>query len=241
METCLLIHGFTGGVHEIEPLADYLKVEGFGTVTFTLSGHGGSRGDMRRAGRREWIASAEKELLALLDGQAAVHLIGFSTGALIAARLAALHKARIASITMLSAPVFPLHPPAIARTLMQPKMIGLYLRNLFAVPPQAAREFYRIVDESLEWYEEAEAPALIVQGTKDHLVKPRSADYLGNHLGSTDKTVLMLPRSGHLVCHSEDRTELFDAVLKHLRGASAGRGTQASTGPRPEEAKFVTS
>ncbi|GEM_PF-986727 len=228
MEACLLIHGFTGGVHEMAPLAEFLTVKGFQVAAFTLSGHGGSRRDMQEAGSREWIASAEEELKALLDEHEQVHLIGFSTGALIALRLAAFYKERIASLTLLSAPVFPLHPPAIARTLIQPKMVGQYIRNFFIVPTKATREFYRIVDESLEWYEDAMAPALIVQGAKDHLVKPRSAPYLHEHLGSAYKRLLVLPRSGHMVCHSADQLELFDAVLEHLLDVMKGQ-TKAMT------------
>ncbi|MEJ8305445.1 alpha/beta hydrolase [Saccharibacillus sacchari] len=228
MEACLLIHGFTGGVHEMEPLADFLQKKGFEVGTFTLSGHGGSRKEMQDAGNREWIASAEQELKTLLLNNERVHLIGFSTGALIATRLAAFYKERIASITLLSTPVFPLHPPAIARTLMQPSMVGRYIRNFFAVPARATREFYRIVDESLEWYEEATSPALIVQGAKDHLVKPRSSAYLNEHLGSTDKKVLLLPQSGHLVCHSPNQLELFDAVLEHVHSA-IGKKTKTET------------
>lgn len=228
MEACLLIHGFTGGVHEMEPLADFLEKKGFEVGTFTLSGHGGSRKEMQDAGNREWIASAEEELKRLLVNYECVHLIGFSTGALIATRLAAFYKERIASITLLSTPVFPLHPPAIARTLMQPSMVGRYIRNFFAVPARATREFYRIVDESLEWYEEAKSPALIVQGAKDHLVKPRSSAYLNEHLGSAYKKVLLLPQSGHMVCHSPNQLELFDAVLEHVRGHDANHPTSKS-------------
>ncbi|WP_037288966.1 alpha/beta hydrolase [Saccharibacillus sacchari] len=241
MEACLLIHGFTGGVHEMEPLADFLKKKGFDVSTFTLSGHGGSRKEMQDAGNREWIASAEEQLKLLLSKYDRVHLIGFSTGALIATRLAAFYKERIASITLLSAPVFPLHPPAIARTLMQPRMVGRYIRNFFAVPARATREFYRIVDESLEWYEEAKSPALIVQGAKDHLVKPRSSAYLNEHLGSADKKVLLLPQSGHLVCHSPNQLELFDAVLEHVRDHPANEQTSKSASERvSESSQLVT-
>jgi len=237
MEACLLIHGFTGGVHEMEPLADFLEKKGFDVSTFILSGHGGSRKEMQDAGNREWIASAEKELKLLLSKYNRVHLIGFSTGALIATRLAAFYKERIASITLLSAPVFPLHPPAIARTLMQPRMVGRYIRNFFAVPARATREFYRIVDESLEWYEEAKSPALIVQGAKDHLVKPRSSAYLNEHLGSADKKVLLLPQSGHMVCHSPNQLELFDAVLEHVREHANKTASDSASLPTVEDTR----
>ncbi|MDO3411933.1 alpha/beta fold hydrolase [Saccharibacillus sp. CPCC 101409] len=241
MEACLLIHGFTGDVHEVAPLADFLTAKRYRVQTFTLSGHGGSRKEMQEAGGREWIASAERELKLLLAEHDRVHLIGFSTGALIATRLAAFYGERIASLSLLSTPVFPLNPPAIARTLAQPKMVGRYIRNLFAVPPRAAREFYRIVDESLEWYEEAKAPALIVQGMKDHLVKRRSGAYLREHLGSSDKILLELPLSGHLVCHSPDQLRLFEAVQERIETASQERSHEAAVPAAGETASLYKS
>ncbi|WP_046213512.1 alpha/beta hydrolase [Paenibacillus wulumuqiensis] len=216
---CLLIHGFTGGTHEIEPLRAYLAARHCITRTFTLAGHGGTRQDMLNVSRQDWIDGAEKELQQLLRQHECVHLIGFSTGALIAAHLSVRYPERIRTLTMLSAPVFPLNPRQIMRTLIQPQMIRGYWHNLWHVPPQATREFYKIVRESHAIYTKLAAPALIVQAGSDHLVKPHSGAYLYHQLPLEDtcKKLLTLPDSGHLVCHGSDPSELFTQVYQWIR------------------------
>lgn len=40
MESCLFIHGFTGGEHEISPLSQFMEQHNYRSRTFTLKGHG---------------------------------------------------------------------------------------------------------------------------------------------------------------------------------------------------------
>lgn len=212
MKVCLLIHGFTGGEHEVSPLAEYLEAQGYTVKMFTLQGHGGSKADLRSATRHDWINGAEFELKQLLTTYSKVHLIGFSTGALIAAHLVVKYPNQISSLTMLAAPVFPLNPQQIVRTLAKWPMVRAYIRNFFVVPSRATREFYRMVSESFAVYPRIHIPVLIVQGDRDHLVKMKSATYLAQHLGTRDTGVMIVPHSGHLVCYAERKHDVFEAV-----------------------------
>ncbi|MEW4371386.1 alpha/beta hydrolase [Paenibacillus kandeliae] len=212
MNVCLLIHGFTGGEHEVSPLAEYLETQGYKVKRFTLQGHGGTKAELRDATRHHWIESAETELKQLLITSSHIHLIGFSTGALIAAHLVMKYPNQICSLTMLAAPVFPLNPQQIIRTLSKWSMVKAYIRNMFVVPSRATREFYRIVHESFTIYPHIHIPTLIVQGDQDHLVKLKSASYLAEHLGTPHTKVVIIPASGHLVCYAERKGEVFEAV-----------------------------
>ncbi|WP_017812012.1 alpha/beta hydrolase [Paenibacillus shenyangensis] len=215
---CLLIHGFTGGPHEVEPLRAYLAERKCITKTFILAGHGGTRKDMMDVSYQDWIAGADQELQELLEQHEYVHLIGFSTGALIAAHLSIRYPNRIRTLTLLSAPVFPLNPRQIMKTLIQPHMVRAYWRNLWQVPPQATREFYKIVHASHRIYKQINTPVFIVQAEQDHLVKPHSGTYLYNQLqmGENNKHLLVIADSGHLVCHCKDPSELFNAVYEWI-------------------------
>lgn len=212
MNVCLLIHGFTGGEHEVSPLAEHLEAQGYRVKLFTLRGHGGTKAELRHATRYDWIDSAETEVKQLLTTSSHIHLIGFSTGALIAAHLVTKYPNQIRSLTMLAAPVFPLNPWQIIRTLSKWPMVTAYIRNVFVVPSQATREFYRIVRESFAIYPQIQIPTLIVQGDQDHLVKLKSASYLAKHLGTPHTNVVIIPASGHLVCYAERKHEVFEAV-----------------------------
>lgn len=221
MERCLFIHGFTGGIFEIEPLSEYLKQHHYLTHTFTLKGHTGRRADMRRATREDWYRQAGSELEQLaLDGEG-VHVIGFSMGALIASRLAVRYKSLVQSLTLLAAPVFPLNPGEIVKTLGSPAMLKNYVSKFGSTPIHANREFNRIVRESFALFPKIEAPTLIVQGKRDHLVKTKSAAYLDRHIGSPGKEILLVERSGHLLCYCEEKDKVLDKVHQFIQGASS--------------------
>ncbi|ANF97903.1 alpha/beta hydrolase [Paenibacillus bovis] len=215
---CLLIHGFTGGPYEIEPLRAYLAEKDCITKTFVLAGHGGTRKDMLNVSYQDWIAGADSELQKLLEQHESVHLIGFSTGALIAAHLSVRYPEQILTLTLLSAPVFPLNPRQIMRTLIQPQMIRAYWHNMWQVPPQATREFYKIVRASHEIYHQVDTPSFIVQAGQDHLVKPHSGTYLYNQLQieEDNKCLLVIADSGHLVCHCKDPSAWFEEVYQWI-------------------------
>ena len=224
MNKCLLIHGFTGGVFEVSPLADYLEQRLYRARTFTLSGHEGGRAALRRSDRRSWLQSAEDELLKLLedgDNTSGAHIIGFSTGALIGSALSAKYPNRVRSLTLLSAPVFPLNPPEIVRTLASADMLRQYMRKFRSTPPKATREFRRMVRESFDFYPKIAAPTLIVQGTRDHLVRAKSAAYLRENLGSPRKEVVMVDGSGHMVCHCADKERVMGRIHAFIEEAGA--------------------
>ncbi|QQZ63998.1 alpha/beta fold hydrolase [Paenibacillus sonchi] len=94
------------GEYEISPLAQFLEQHDYHARTFTLKGHGGSRNDLLQSDRHDWRQSAEDQLQDLLLGSEGVHLIGFSTGALIASYLSVQYQDRIKSLTLLSTPSF---------------------------------------------------------------------------------------------------------------------------------------
>lgn len=219
MENCLFIHGFTGGIFEIEPLAEHMSRNRYACTTFTLHGHGGSRLELKQSSRQHWFNSAEEQLKRLQASGGGIHLIGFSTGALIASRLAVQYQTSVRSLTLLSAPVFPLHPPEILRTLVRPEMLRQYVRKMRQTPPNATREFLRMVGESFEVYPRIEVPTLIVQGARDHLVKPKSVAYLREAIPAASKKVLLAEKSGHMVCHGEDRERVLDEVLQFAAGS----------------------
>lgn len=221
MESCLFIHGFTGGEYEISPLSRFMEEHDYHSRTFTLKGHGGSRKDLLESDRHDWCRSAEDELNELLKNPGAVHLIGFSTGALIASHLSVQYKARIKSLTLLSAPVFPLNPVEILRTLGNPSMIRNYFSKFGSTPAKATREFQRLVRESFEVYPQIEIPTLIVQGRRDHLVKTKSAGYLQQTIPSSRKKVLLVDNSGHMVCHCDDSERIMNEVLQFIESAGA--------------------
>src|SRR5690625_4989000 len=86
---CLMIHGFTGGPHEVKPLHDYLRKHTDWQISLPiLSGHGEAL-HLDEVSYDMWLKEAEEALLELKQSCDKVYVIGFSMGGMIAAYLAA--------------------------------------------------------------------------------------------------------------------------------------------------------
>src|SRR5690625_662253 len=92
MTGCLIIHGYTGGPYEVEPLATYLNQQtNWEIVVPTLPGHGEMLA-LENVSHKTWLQAAEDSLEKLKEKCEEVYLIGFSMGGMIAAYLAAKFK-----------------------------------------------------------------------------------------------------------------------------------------------------
>ena len=92
MIACMIIHGYTGGPYEVEPLSNYLREETTWHIEVpTLPGHG-RKLSLKNVSPKRWINAAENSLKQLLAKYDEVYLIGFSMGGLIASYLAAKYK-----------------------------------------------------------------------------------------------------------------------------------------------------
>ena len=63
-------------------------------------------------------------------------------------------------------------------------------------------------------------PTLIIQGRLDSVVEPAGASWLQQHLGASEKSLVVLPRSDHLVSLDSER----DRVIALTREFLLGRG-----------------
>jgi carboxylesterase len=59
-------------------------------------------------------------------------------------------------------------------------------------------------------------PALVIHGRRDRTVPVQNAGFIVEHLGSADKQLLWMERSGHACTVDMERFELNDAVLNWL-------------------------
>ncbi len=113
---CLLLHGFTGGPFEVEPLADYLRHAGWECIVPTLPGHGGDLSRLRGVKWGEWldcaVMEAEKKLTEQYGG---FNLVGFSMGGLISAYLA--NRYPVKRLVLLSTAVVFFSPGRLAKDI----------------------------------------------------------------------------------------------------------------------------
>ena len=102
----LLIHGFLSSPAEMRGLGKRLHAGGHHVLGVRLKGHGTSPWDLRSRNWHDWAASVERGYDILKAFSQSIHIVGFSTGGLLALNYAANHpNIKIKSVTSVCAPV----------------------------------------------------------------------------------------------------------------------------------------
>ncbi|AMA71804.1 MULTISPECIES: alpha/beta hydrolase [Aneurinibacillus] len=223
---CLLIHGFTGSPYEVEPIARHFEGRGWRIEAPVLAGHDGHELSLRQVTWQDWIRSAEEVLQDMLLTCRSVYVVGFSMGGLIAAHLAARYP--VDKLVLLSASLFYINPRQLfkdaANIIKQHFTTGAdakevyrrYLRKATSTPPRAVIHFRHLVKILKQELPHVTVPTLIIQGGKDDLVEPRSAEYIYSTIRSEEKYLHILPESKHIICHDCEQEQLLSLIDNFL-------------------------
>jgi carboxylesterase len=75
-----------------------------------------------------------------------------------------------------------------------------------------------LIDEVKRLVPKIMTPTLIIQGQLDTVVEPANASWLHRHLASTDKSIISLPRSDHLIALDREREQVIAATKAFVLG-----------------------
>jgi carboxylesterase len=221
VEGFLLIHGYAGTPHDVQPVLDRLQELNLPVSAPLLAGHGGTRKEMRSSSWQDWIQSAEEALVQLRRECDPVHLVGFSMGSLIAIDLAVRYS--IGKMALLSPAVYSVNTPEIVRgmaeTLKSPfdkraraLPLKVYMRRTMRSSFRSFAQFFQLVEHVRPKFPEVRVPTLIIQGERDDVVKPKGAIHLYHEIGSVEKKLVLLPQSRHLICHDCEVVEMMREI-----------------------------
>ena len=231
---CLLVHGFSGSPPEMRLMGEFLAQKGLTVQGVRLAGHGTSPEDMATTTWRDWVASAEAGLRELEARCEQVFVAGLSMGGLITLHLAAHHH--LAGIVAMAAPAYmadwrfrflPLarhfirwFTPDIESDLTDPEA-EKHLSAYQVLPVHclvSLGQLMRLVRQELP---QVKAPALVMQGEKDHHVPADSARIIFEELGAADKEIVWWPNSGHCISVDSEREAVwaraYEFIIKHSR------------------------
>ncbi|WP_047981037.1 alpha/beta hydrolase [Ornithinibacillus contaminans] len=228
---CLVIHGFTGGPYELQPLTDYLKDNTNWHITVpTLPGHGKELA-LENVTYKNWIETAERALIQLKETYNEIYIIGFSMGGMIAAYLAAKYKVdklvllatagKYLSVKQIGVDIGGALKDGVTGKLGENKIYQHYKKKLGAVPLRANIEFLKLVRATRGYLKGVQSPVLIAQGQMDSVVPYKTAYYLDREIPSKQKEVVFFERSRHLICLGNDKDTLnkmiYDFLIKSPR------------------------
>lgn len=223
------IHGFSGGVYEIQPFIEYIAKETDWLIdTPTLSGHGEVESLALKGYKAiHWLKDAEIAYMRLAKKVDEIIVVGFSMGGLIAMYLAKRYKVK--KMVLLSAAAKYISPSqllkdirvmatdAYRRNLEDNELFKRYQHKLKNVPLSATIEFMKIVNIIAPYYGSIQTPVFIVQGQLDGIVPFHTAQYLFDALGAKDKHLYFSRNAKHHVCFSDDTDRWFADVVAFLK------------------------
>jgi carboxylesterase len=233
MPSCLVLHGLGGGPYELSPLIEALECAGVKVSSPILPGHEGPGPAMPASCWRDWAAVAEAAFDDLATSRQPVVVVGFSTGATLALFLTS--RRPVARQVLLAPflairysgllpiqpatylrqvarllPNLPRRPPAVRDPEMRRRAAAQAQFRSFSIP--ATLSALELIDLVKPIVPTITTPTLVIQGELDTIVEPAGASWLHDQLGSTDKTIIRLPRTDHLVALDREREQVIAAV-----------------------------
>lgn len=226
----LLLHGFTGTIAHMRPLADHLHGMGFTVTGFNLPGHATDMADMRGVTWQHWLEAA-KDGLQRLRGQCEfVCAAGLSMGGCLTLILA--EQMQVDAAATLSAPMgtkaplwlAPLAAPFV-RTVHWSAHTDLderYDYGYAGFPTASGAHLSRLIRMSRQDLHAVTCPLLVVQSHGDRTITADSAEVILRGVSSEKKSVLWLADAPHVCTISADAPEIARAVGEHFLCAAQG-------------------
>lgn len=212
----VLVHGFSSSPAELKALGEELFEQGYNVMGVRLAGHGTSPYDMENFAWQDWYESVENGYEIMNGFVDEIVMIGFSTGGTLALRFAATNPEKLVGIASVCSPLA-LHGGAVPfvpavnalnkLTSLLPSVDGVkrFIKSGTAIPKInyshypvfAVNELVKLMSHTQKVLPKVTAPTLIVQSTKDGVVKAHSAEDIYKNIGSNHKKLHWVESSSH--------------------------------------------
>lgn len=234
---CLLIHGFTGTPKEMRWMGDYLNAQGFTCLGIRLTGHATRPKDMVRSRWTDWTASVEDGYNLLRGISDRIFLVGLSMGGALSLLMST--RLDVTGVVAMSAPFeLPVHIPAWEMRIFS--WFKSYMRkdrgrpeeswfdkDAFAShisyplnPIRSAAELQVLLGKMRLALPKINVPVLLIHSKDDKYVPPESMPRIFERLTTSDKEMVWVTGSGHVVTRDAAREKVFEAASAFLHRVS---------------------
>jgi len=218
---CLMIHGFTGTPKEMRWMGEYLHKKGFTVYGIRLAGHATQLPDLVRTRWHDWIISVEEGIDILKMTCKNVFTIGLSMGGILS--LLAADRYDIKGAICMSTP-FELSRDwrlKISKQIssivpmvnkgesdLQNKEAAKSHLDYPVYPTRSIAELNDLLKEMQNALPRINKPVLLMHSKSDGLSYENSVK-IHTLLGSQDKEIFLLEKSGHVITEDIERNEVF--------------------------------
>lgn len=235
---CLLVHGFTGAPKEMRWMGEYLASQGRTVLGIRLAGHATQPADMVRMGWRDWLVSVEDGYHLLQDSCSRIVICGLSMGGILSLLFAS--RFPVDGVIAISTP-YALPNDWRLRFI---RLLGWLIPNVSKGPPdwhnlEAARdhvdypnyptrsilELQALLVEMRRALPAVKAPVLLVHSRQDGGVSPDNMQRIYDALGATDKHMMWVENSGHVIPREPERQRVFEAAQAFIQRVTRPSGT----------------
>lgn len=224
----LLVHGFTGGPQEMRGLGAFLAGKGFTALGVRLPGHGTRPEDLWRVRWPDWAEAVAAGAAVLRERCRWVFLCGLSLGGLLVLYEAAQRPPdgvivmaspyRIRDIRLRFLWLLKRLFPTVGKgpsELRDPEIQAMHGSYPW-YPLAAVEELLGVLRAVGGCLPQVRCPALLIYSQADRTVRPEQGWAIYHRLGSTDKIIHWLMRSGHVIPEDLDREEAFDQIHRFI-------------------------
>jgi carboxylesterase len=224
----LCLHGLTGTPYEVRPIAAALVARGLRARGPWMAGHEGGSEALAKTSWQDWVETARQEFVTLRAEYDRVFLVGVSMGGLVSLRLAETETVDglvVIGTPLVLAPPIPQLLPLIRRVVSGRKKRGSDIREpgararhpgLDAMPFSAVTELIALQAKVIPDLGKITAPILVAHGRLDRTARPRDAARIHASVGSSEKEIFLLDRSGHVATVDYDGPALARAAADFL-------------------------
>jgi len=231
----LMIHGFTSTPHQFKDLSKYLSSNGLSVYVPLIAGHGTKPEDLIKTNPEDWKRSVEEAYLKLKKRTEKIVVIGNSFGGNLVFWLARKAGSELAGIVSLGTPIVLKYQFIINARLFLYGWARKYYRKPMRVyktdytdmmdevtypfiPVKNLREFLEFIQtDTIPNLEKIKVPVFIAHANIDPVVKPKSATYIYEHLGSSFKRIYWFESNSHIITTARNCTALFDKILDFIK------------------------
>lgn len=227
----LLLHGFTGTIAHMRPLAESLHALGFTVMGINLPGHGETMDAMARCTWEDWLNAAKESLLQLKEQCDIVSAAGLSMGGCLALILA--EQMQVDAVAAISAPMGT-KAPLWVTGLASPFVKTVWWRSREGTASllntrydcgypgfrtKCGPQLNRLIHMCRRDLHAVTCPVLVVQSHADETITSDSADVILAGVSSERKGVLWLDDVPHVCTISKEAEHIAQVVGEHFRWA----------------------